>query len=84
MKHIELWYFAREAPKLVKASTEAVLFLAQDKEAVAVEDGVEDSGELLGEPEAALGPDLDLGEHGVLVQTREHDAGVKPAAVLMN
>ena len=54
LKHIKLWYFPREALELVKSSPESVLFLAQDKQAITIQDRVKNRGELLREPQCSF------------------------------
>ena len=68
--------------ELIEAAPEGVLLLAEDEETVAVHHGVQDRGELLGEPQRALGVDLHLGVHRVLVQPSQDHAGVVPPAHL--
>ena len=54
LKHIELWYFSREALKLVKSSSEGVLLLPQNKKSVTIQDWIENCGELLREPQRSF------------------------------
>ena len=54
LKHIKLWYFPREALKLVESSSESVLFLTQDKKAITIQDRVKNRCELLREPQRSF------------------------------
>ena len=80
LEHIELGNLPGEALELIEAAPEGVLLLAEDEETVAVHHGVQDGGELLGEPQRALGIDLHLGVHRVLIQPSQDHAGVVPPA----
>ena len=82
-KHVELRYLARKALSCIKSSTKRVLFLTKYKETISIQYWVQYCGELFGEPQLALGEDLNLGILCVLIQPCQHYAVVKPSEIML-